>query len=195
MNALRFVRALVALCALQFFYGCAALAPGSADVATRAAPFDLLGRVLVNSAGQAFTSNVRWVHAASRDEIWLLTPTGQALAHIVEDGDGAVLTGADQRRYQAARVESLTRQALGWEFPLARLQHWARGAAVPGVDVTTIERDAQGRITKLVQEGWQISYEYPQPPESSEAPRRVGLTSGTSSIRLVIDEWRAESLQ
>src|SRR6185503_21292358 len=66
------------------------------------APFDLVGRVAVNSDGRAFSSNVRWQHSGAREEVWLLTPLGQTLAHIVSDSDGATLTAADQKQYRAA---------------------------------------------------------------------------------------------
>src|SRR5262249_28590042 len=133
---------------------------GGASAVPRAAPFDLLGRILVNYSGQAFSSNVRWLHAADRDEIWLLTPTGQALAYIIQDANGALLTGADQKQYSAVRVEALTRQALGWEFPLTSLQHWVRGVPVPGLEAGVSERDANGRVSALTQDGWHIAYDY-----------------------------------
>lgn len=170
---------------------CAALAPEPRVPA--AAPFDLLGRVLVSYDGRAFSSNVRWQHTAQGDEIWLMSPAGQTLAHIIHAGDGAVLTAADQQQYRAGSVESLTRRALGWELPLDRLQHWVRGQVAPGSAPDALERDAGQRPAVLVQDGWRIAYVNYPPEQHDGLPRRLDLASGAQSIRLVIDDWRSTS--
>ncbi len=179
---------LPALAAVLAVAACAAFEPA----APPAPPFDLSGRVLVSYDGRAFSSGLRWRHTPPRDEISLLTPLGQTLAHIVNGADGATLTAADQRRYHAASVESLTRQALGWELPLARLRHWVRGEPVPGSAARVIERDAEARLTLLEQEGWRIVFAHYPALEHGGRPRRLDLDHGTQKIRLVIDEWRTE---
>ena len=184
-------RAVFSLWVLSLLGACAVLAPP--DSAPRAAPFDLLGRVRVSYDGRAFSANVRWQHDAAADEVWLMTPTGQTLAHLREDGTGATLTGTDQTKYHGARVESLTQQALGWEFPLARLQHWVRGTPAPNIAVDVAQRDGAGRITRMTQGGWLISSEYYVAPEQDGLPRRAEITSAAQSILMVIDSWRRET--
>lgn len=171
---------------------CATLPPDAA-FPTAPTPFDLSGRVLVSYDGRAFSSSVRWQHVPGRDEIWLLSPVGQTLAHIVNEADGAALTGADQKQYRAASVEHLTRQALGWELPLARLQYWVRGEVAPGSEPAVVERDASQQLARFEQDGWRISIaNYPQ-EEHGGLPRRVELASGSHEIRLVIDGWRLDT--
>ena len=153
-------------------------------------PFDLSGRVAVSFEGRAFSSSVRWQHLAERDEIWLLTPVGQALAHIVDDGDGAVLTASDRRQYRAASVESLTRQALGWELPVARLKYWVRGAIAPGSAPDAVVRDDDGRLARVEQDGWHVALTYYSAQDFDGLPRTLDLTGGGYRIRLVIDTWR-----
>ncbi len=174
--------------------GCASLfqTPTKPTV-ERAAPFDVLGRVSVSYDGRAFSANVRWVHLADVDEMWLMTPTGQALAKLREDAAGAVLTGADKSQYRAAHVEALTQRALGWELPMSRLQHWLRGVPAPVVPAEIVERDAAGKIRQLKQDGWRITYDYYPPAENEGLPRRMELTGATQTMRLVIDTWRREA--
>jgi outer membrane lipoprotein LolB len=168
--------------------GCAALPPAGGPT-PRAAAFDLLGRVAVTFDGKAFSSGVRWHHQAEHDEIWLLTPTGQALAHITADASGATLTGADQNQYQAADVERLTRRALGWELPLARLTWWVRGEVAPGMPADEALRDQQGRLLRLQQDGWQITYTRTAAAPGA-LPQRLDLARDGYQIRFVIDNWR-----
>src|SRR5690606_23729802 len=105
---LRAAGAAVMLAALA---ACAVIAP---QRAARAPGFDLVGRVAVTSPERAFSSSVRWSHRPGGDELWLLTPTGQAVAHIRAGDDGATLTTAERHEYSARDVEALTRRALGW---------------------------------------------------------------------------------
>jgi outer membrane lipoprotein LolB len=169
--------------------GCAALEPAR-PVLPRAPAFDLVGRVAVTHDERPFSSGVRWQHAAERDEIWLLTPLGQALAHIVDDAQGAVITRSDRRQYRARDVEALTRRTLGWELPVARLAWWVRGDIAADGVVAEVERDPQGRLFRLRQDGWDITYVYRSQDSADSLPQRLDLKSESQSIRLVIDTWQ-----
>ena len=179
----------VALAAAVALAACAVL-PSPDRPVQRAAPFDLIGRVAVTDDGRVFSSGIRWLHEAELDEIWLLTPTGQALAHIQAGASGATLTGADRNQYHASDVESLTRRALGWELPLARLTWWVRGEIVPGGAIGEAVRDQQGRLARLTQDGWNITYAHRAANEAGPLPQRLDLARDGQQIRLVIDSWR-----
>ncbi len=183
---------LAAAAGLLTLAGCASVQPVP-EMAGRAAPFDVLGRVLVHYDGRAFSANVRWLHGADADELFLMTPTGQVLAQLREDAEGAVFTSADKREYRGARAESLTKQALGWELPLARMQHWVRGVPVPNYPAVIDERDAAGKIRHLTQDGWKITYEYYAAAENDGLPRRMEIVGEKQTMRLVIDTWRKET--
>lgn len=173
---------------------CATTPPGAREVPAAAAPFDLSGRVLVSYDGRAFTSSVRWQHARQRDEIWLLSPVGQTLAHIDAGAAGATLTTSEQTQYRADNVESLTRKALGWELPLAHLQYWVQGEAAPFSAPQTVVRDADAKFTTLTQDGWRITFLYFPAAEHGGLPRRLDLAHGANQIRLVIDGWRRDAV-
>lgn len=181
-----------ALAAAAVLAGCAALEPAG-EPAPRGAAFDLIGRVAVTHDGRAFTSTIRWEHTAERDEIWLLTPAGQALAHIVGSADGATYTGADRSQLSARDIESLTQRTLGWELPIAHLSWWVQGQIAPAAVIQRVERDEHGRLAVLGQEGWRITYAHHPPAEQSGRPRRLEIAIGAQEIRLVIDAWRQDS--
>lgn len=186
------VRALPLL--LAALLGACASVPELRKPAARAAPFDVLGRVLVSYDGRAFTANVRWVHGAQSDDLWLMTPTGQALAHMHENASGATLTSADQTTYRGADVETLTQRGLGWALPIGRMQYWLRGEAVPDTPSEIVERNGEGRTRQLAQDGWRITYDYYPATQNGGLPRRLELVGEAQTLRLVIDTWRDESL-
>ena len=153
-------------------------------------PFDLLGRVLVTYKEGALTANLRWEHAALEDQIWLMTPTGQTLAYIVDSPQGATLTRADKKQYRAGSVEALTHQALGWSLPLSLLQYWVRGKAAPGHEATGVQRGEDQRLVALTQDGWRVALDYHAEGELKDRVRRLDLNDGANEIRLVVDTWR-----
>ena len=191
MSFWRAIYSLGAVGVLSLLGACVSLPPREAGL--RAEPFDVLGRVLVSFDGKSFSSNMRWQHAAQSDELWLMTPTGQTLAHLHEDRSGATITATDQTQYHGSSVESLTQRGLGWEMPLARLQHWLRATPAPHGAAEIVERDGTGRITRMTQDGWRVGYEYTTDAEYEGRPRRVEVTRDGQTIRLVIDSWRRAS--
>jgi outer membrane lipoprotein LolB len=152
--------------------------------------FDLLGRALVTYRDGSVTANLRWEHAAAADQIWLMTPTGQTLAYIVDGKDGATLTRADQKQFRAGSVEALTQQALGWPLPLALLQYWVKGEPAPSSKPEAVQRGADGRIASLVQNDWKVAIGYYGEGEYAGRVRRLDLSDGPNEIRLVVDTWR-----
>ncbi len=182
-------RSCVALAVAAVLAACAVL-PSAERPVQRAAAFDLIGRMAVTDDGRVFTSGMRWQHEVELDEIWLLTPTGQALAYIQAGATSATLTGADRNQYHASDVESLTLRALGWELPLARLTWWVRGEIVPGGVIEEVVRDQQGRLLRLAQDGWRITYVHHASNETGGLPQRLDLARNGHQIRLVIDSWR-----
>jgi outer membrane lipoprotein LolB len=177
------------LAAAAALAGCAVLAP--APPPPPAPAFDLIGRVAVNYDGRAFSSGMRGQHTLERDELWLLTPAGQALAHIVGDAGGAIFTGADRSQHRAGDIASLIRNALGWEMPVTHLAWWVQGQLAPGAVVQAVERDALGRLSVLAQDGWRVAYVYESQDERASRLRRLELAGESHLIRLVVDGWRA----
>jgi outer membrane lipoprotein LolB len=175
----------LALAAAVVLSACAAL-----PQQPRAPAFDLLGRMAVTYDGRALSSSLRWEHLDQGDEIWLLTPTGQTLAHIRASATGATLTTADRTEYHAGDVESLTGRALGWELPMTRLAWWVRGEAAPGLPFADERRDALGRLVRLSQDGWLITWVQPPAENAGRLPQRLELAREGHQIRLIIDNWR-----
>ena len=167
---------------------CAALLAACAGpaVAPDAPAFDLAGRVAVRFQDRGFSSAVQWKQQGGSDEIWLTAPLGQTIAHLQADAAGAILTTADQKQYRAGSIESLTRSALGWRFPVAGMRYWVLGQPAPGMALSAVERNDAGRIMRFTQDDWQVAFNY---AATGPAPSRLEMVSSDASIRFVIDRW------
>lgn len=155
------------------------------STAETAPAFELAGRIAVRYQDRAFSSALRWKHDAS-DEIWLTAPLGQTIAYLLADASGATLTAADQKQYRARSIESLTRSALGWSFPVAGMRYWVLGEPAPGMGLTAVERGDSGRITRFRQDDWQITFNY---ASTGKSPSRLDIAGREAEIRFVIDSF------
>lgn len=181
------------LVASLFFAGCATVGELGPRVPAPTLPpighFTLNGRIGVQLEDRGFSGGVRWTHAAAGDDLWILTPLGQAIAHIEGDGSSLTLTTSDQKTYRARSAAELTRQALGWELPLAGLRHWVTGRSDPRTPAQ-VSYDPAGRIARLWQDGWEIEYLAFTDTSSGALPRTLAAQRQGLRIRLTVDGWR-----
>lgn len=169
--------------------GCAALrAPQTLPTSNAGIDaFSLSGRVAVKVEQRGYSAKLNWRHGAGGDRLRILSPVGTVIAELEADASGATLTTADKKVYRSGDVQALTREVLGWDLPLDGLRHWVVGRAGPALPVQAEERDVRGRLTRLTQNDWRISYlAY---AGESALPARMALAYDTLSLRLIIDRW------
>lgn len=153
-------------------------------------PFAFNGRVAVKHGEQRETAGVRWVHRSEEDEILLLAPLGQTVARIHRDG-GEVTLETSGKNHSAQDMETLMQQVLGWQLPLSGLQHWVTALPAPDSEFG-IERDANGQVSVLRQQGWEIVYSRYAATSADALPLKLNLTRSGMEVLLLIDEWEAQ---
>lgn len=154
------------------------------------APFAFNGRVAVRQGEQRDSANVRWVHRAEEDEILLLAPLGQTVARIHRDGEMATLE-ASGKNYSARDMETLMQQVLGWQLPLSGLQYWVTAMPAPGSEFG-VERETNGQVSMLHQQGWAIAYSRYAAGTADALPLKLVLKRDGMEVLLLIDGWEAQ---
>ena len=164
--------------------------PGEAK---SSANFELMGRVSAKGGDQGFSGGVRWSHTETDDSIYLLSPFGQIIAQIDSNKDIVLLTTSEHRIYRASNVENLTKKVLGWRLPILGLQYWVRGVNSPKT-ISEVDRDINGRIIGIRQDGWVIRYTgyFPSQITQKARPRTLVLNRSNLKIKLVIDNWETK---
>ena len=158
------------------------------SIAAPDAPFELSGRLSARRGSEGAAASFRWTHEPDRDLLILSTPLGAALAQL-EGSEGDVrLALADGRVAAASDWPALTTQVLGTPVPVRGLAWWVRGSPHPNA-AHTAERDAQGRLVTLRQDGWEIVFDY---AADSGRPSRLRLAYPDTEVRLVLDAWSAQ---
>ena len=150
--------------------------------------FEVSGRIAVRYNGQVDSGNFSWQHTSLADRVTLETPLGQTLAELVRDAAGVRLEMSDGRQFNAATVEPLTQEVLGWALPLSGLQYWIRGVPAPAVGQSGGAPRGDPGIYQLQQQGWLIDYpEFAGPPA---VPGRVVMKRPGLEIRLAMHQWK-----
>lgn len=152
--------------------------------------FAFNGRVATLHDGERSSAGVRWSHQGIDDEILLLAPLGQTAARIHSDAAGVSLE-ASGKYYAALNAEALTEDVLGWRLPMAGLRYWVLALPAAGSQAE-IERDTQGRVSVLRQDGWEIRYLRYATEEPNSLPLRLNLQRNGTEIKLFIDEWETQ---
>jgi len=169
---------------------CASLPPPAAretPITAVDAPFVLGGRISARRGDAAVAGGFSWQHDPGHDAIELATPLGQTLAKLEGDAHEATVQLQDGRTESAPTWRALTQRAFDVTIPVDGLAWWIR--ALPRPDVRfNIERDAEGRVTTLRQDGWDIVYAYAD--DAASKPFRVTLSypgAEPIEVRVVVD--------
>lgn len=173
--------------------GCAQTGPtvqGAVGERGRIQDFYVEGRFALRQETKSYAGKLTWDHRQGRDEVLLMSPLGQGAAEIVQDRDGARLTTADHRYYQAADGGALVRDVLGYELPLAHMSEWLLARTVPG---TGVRRDAVGRVRRFTESGWEVEYGYGDEGGADALPQSMTARYGDAvELRLHFDAWRLD---
>ncbi|OYY50015.1 MAG: outer membrane lipoprotein LolB [Methylophilaceae bacterium 17-44-8] len=193
------VTRLILTLAVLFVGGCVTQPPlqPSADLAIHTAhlqkiaqinTFDIQGRLAVNANGKGYSGSIHWHHQENTDSIDVYTPLGSKIAHIEKTATQVTLTNAKGEQITAQDVESLTEKTLGWRLPLSGLNDWAVGRPTPA-PITHQSWDAMGRLTKLEQQEWQITYLEYTDNLGASLPQKITLRHPTLLLKLVVEQW------
>ena len=152
--------------------------------------FEVTGRLSARHGEDAFAGSFRWRHAADRDELSLVSPTGQTVALLSGDSQGVRLQAANGRIETAGSWTALTERGLGWRLPVDGLAFWIQGAPRSGTPFA-VEAGEDGRASVLRQDGWTIVYQAYAPADAAvPRPARLTLSYPDVELRLAVDSWR-----
>lgn len=178
------------LLSMLLLAGCAAVPVAVQRPEQAGASFTFNGRVAIKQGEQRESAGVRWAHRAAEDEILLLAPLGQTMARIRRDAGEATLD-ASGRHYAAQDMQTLMQQVLGWQLPLSGLRYWVNALPAPDGEAQ-IERNENGQVNVLRQQGWEINYSRYAAEGKDALPLRLTLKREGVEVVLLIDEWEAQ---
>jgi outer membrane biogenesis lipoprotein LolB len=154
-----------------------AITPGPTklpELETVPASFEMSGRLAVRQGDRSDIAKLRWTHEGARDTWIISSPLGNEVARIESAERGATLQRAGSAPESAPDFRSLTEQLLGVAIEPRQLAHWLHSP-----------------VGGLSTGGWTVQVQETQRAGAVDIARLVLATRGETSVRLVVDEYRA----
>lgn len=148
----------------------------------------LEGRIAISNGRDAGSGRIDWRQSGERFDITLTAPvTGQGWRLSGEPGH-ATLDGLPGGPREGRDAEALLREATGWDIPVRALPAWVRGLRADPASAVA-EFAADGRLARLSEGGWTITYAWPPAAGVQPMPTRIEARRGDARVRLVVDRW------
>jgi len=151
--------------------------------------WQLRGRISLTQGDTGWHAGVDWRERLDEFSLRISGPLGQGGFLLTGNNSGVSLRDAELRTYHAPDVETLLTDVTGWVLPVTGMRYWVRGIPDPSTEFS-VEFDDYGRLKKLVQSGWIISYTGFRGNGDERWPARLGLVQGDVSVRMVISAWQ-----
>jgi len=136
--------------------------------------FEMSGRIAVRQGDRSDIAKLRWTHAGTRDTWVISSPLGNEVARIESADRGVTLQRAGASPESAADFPALTERLLGVPLEPRQLANWLHGT--------------MGSITTG---GWVVDVKEVQRAGAIDIARLIVASRGETSVRLVVDEYRA----
>ncbi len=152
----------------------------------------LQGRVAVRHARDSWSASLLWREASLSREVRVVAPLGQGTAVVKHDANGpAELRLSNGEVYVGESASELLHQQLGWYLPVASLAYWIKGLPDPE-HTFSFSLDNQGRLSHLMQAGWQVEYKKYRYSDQFDVvlPAKLSLTRADWKVKLVVQNWQ-----
>ncbi|MDC9724599.1 MAG: lipoprotein insertase outer membrane protein LolB [Gammaproteobacteria bacterium] len=147
------------------------------------------GRTVITQDKEAWNVGLRWQEDRGNYQIKLEGPFSQGGVTLEGKKGHVVLTTADGKKLSATNPEALLMEAAGWNLPVSALRDWVKGIPYRKETFESVNYDDKGRITTLVQQGWNVEFLRYVPFGSHSMPSKVFIKHPDLSLRLVITSW------
>ena len=144
---------------LLILTGCATHVPLPSGIRVYRDNLTLAGRLSVNyfqnGQPQSLQGKFQWAQRPDRTEIELYSPLGQTIARITIGPERAWLQRSGGEVREAASVDALTEETLGWSLPVDGLRFWLQGFTHDVNHGLQAVRPGDGN--SLFSDGWHIA--------------------------------------
>ena len=147
------------------------------------------GRIAVRTDSEGWSAHFDWKQRGEDYRIRVRGPFGQGAVELQGNDLGVWLKRTDQPPVFALNPEALLERETGWQLPVAGLSSWLRGLPVPGGQ-PNIAWDTQGRLLKIEQNGWQISYSRYLVQSDLQLPEKLRMQRDSLQVKFIIDVWQ-----
>lgn len=129
-----------------------------------------------------------WAQEDGHFRLSLAGPLGQGRTELSGDAGRVSMDNASTGHLEAASAEALMQQALGWQAPVSHLRFWLRG--LPATAAAVVQRDADGNISHIEEDGWQADIERYVQVGDYALPGRLRISGPDTRLTIIVAQWR-----
>ena len=173
--------------------GCASISSSQrAQVAQLTAPesWRVFGKASVSSQETAQLFNYFWQYQDDYERLELDANNAGRIFSYERKQQRSKLNIAGREPILDTEPDAALQEQLGWELPIAQLRYWLVGKAHPEALIAAVEFDDAGRLLKLSQHGWDLSYRGYHAAQSYHLPRLIVLSKGRFKVRILVSNWQ-----
>lgn len=148
----------------------------------------LEGRVALRTADDGYNGSLTWKQTHENLDFRVRGPFGVGGFRIHGDRDRLRIETAQGDDYLLGDPESEMTREFGWSLPIRSMRFWVLGVSDPASAAEEIVDD-RGKLIRLNQRGWAISYDAYEAAAGTLLPRKIVMQNGDVRIRLVADRW------
>jgi outer membrane lipoprotein LolB len=148
----------------------------------------LEGKIAIKHHRESHSGYFSWQQNLEDYTIRIHGPLGQGSARLVSNHRGITLH-ADGREQSASTAEELMTMNLGWSFPVKDMTWWVRGLASPHSPIDHEERNENGLLLSLEQQGWTLKYLRHQQLDQLTLPYKLIAVRNNTQITLLLKKW------
>lgn len=151
--------------------------------------WSLDGRLAISDSKDGGSGRLQWQQHDSATHMSFRGTMGKGAWQLHADPAGARLELANGEMHTAATLNELIFDQIGWRVPVSALSWWVRGLAQPE-PWQSRTLDEAGRLSSLVQNGWNIEFDRYQSEDHLAMPEKLTARRGDYSIKLVVKDWQ-----
>jgi len=150
--------------------------------------WSLSGKLAISNEKEGGSGRFNWQKKPQSSRMDFHGALGRGAWRMEADSGGARLEQADGTVHRASSVEQLIHSQVGWKLPVNHLAWWVRGLTAPGEAEEQV-LDEQGRLVRLVQDGWTIEFPRYRAFDGFDLPVRVTASQADWKVKLVVRNW------
>lgn len=150
--------------------------------------WEMSGRAAVATASDGWSAGIRWMQSGTASELSLSGALGVGGVRVRSDGESFVIDTSKGEHIESPEAEAALERTLGVELPVRNLRFWLLGVPAPASPATEVQ-GSDGRLERLEQDGWVVTYDRYAARDGRTLPGRVQLERPPVRVRVIVQRW------
>jgi len=147
------------------------------------------GRFAAKGDEESWNGHFKWLNDSGEYSILISAPLSGGSFQIKGNKQKAILILDNDQTYSDTDANSLIHKYTGLKLPINQLHYWMLGIPSTNQPINLINLDDQGKLSKLKQDGWEISFKRYTDLDNKSLPNKIFIENHEFDVRLILQNW------